>query len=143
MGSKQSNDTQNLAKVETYEFKTPTTFVKPDLVQELPIFENYCGGSKFDNFHCQNLQRLLFAAANSQYKGDEIFDSITQGIGGESWQQIYHINKLMENDKRHDVVYNTVKQFKEKCDELETKHDATYRSLVLVSLKENENETTQ
>jgi hypothetical protein len=141
MGSKPSNDKQNLVKDETYEFKNPTTFAKPDLVQELPIFENYCGDSKLNNYHCQNLQRLLFLAANSQYKGDEIFDSITEGIGSESRQEIYHIKQLMEYNKSPDVIYNTVKQFKEKCHELETKHHTSCNAVTSVSLKENE--TTQ
>jgi hypothetical protein len=132
MGSKSSNE-------KVYEFKNPTTFVKPDLCEEVPILEKYCRGpSVFNDYHCQNLQRILFSAANSERQGDKIFDFITSGTVSKDTEKLYYINSLMENREDPATIYNTVKAFNEKCHELETKHNKTCNARASVSTKENE-----
>jgi hypothetical protein len=122
MGNKQSNDNPNLSKEKLPEvYFDPPTFVQPDLCQELPMLENYCGGESIsDSYHCENLQRILFCAANSQYKGHQSFDSIARKVSTD-WDKIYHIKHLMEYNQHPATIYNTIKEFNEKCNELENK----------------------
>jgi hypothetical protein len=125
MGSASSNDKQNLSKAQVYEFKNPTTFVNPNLCEQFPILEKYCASETiFTRYDCKNLQRILFVAANSQYRGDEIFDYMARSVGTEDQDKIYHINCLMQFKEEPATIYNTINDFKQKCHELESKNNA-------------------
>jgi hypothetical protein len=118
-----------LALIKEGTFETPSNFVEPDLCQEFPFLEPYCCGSSSspgNDYDCKNLQRVLFRAANSDYKGDKLFDFITNDrfITKTQDEEIaYHIKMLMEYTENPSTIYNSIKAFEEKCNLLENSKD--------------------
>jgi hypothetical protein len=112
------------------QFEAPINFVEPDLCQEFPFLEPYCAIKTLgNNYHCKNLQRILFRAANSEYNGDKLFDFVTNDLFGTNSEKgldrdiSYHIKHIMEYREKPSTIYNSIKAFKEKCDLLKNSKD--------------------
>jgi hypothetical protein len=141
MGSTISINKSDLSNDKVREIKSTPTFIEPELCQEVPMLQDYCGNETMSNkFHCEKLKKILFLAINSQHKGDTIFDTITEDIGDE-WDRTYHIKSLMEYKAPTSTIYNTINAFNKKCAELEVKYNTPNDAVNTVSPKETKLET--
>ena len=99
-------------------------YVHPQLAKEIPILAKYCDPNFNKVFnqdvkhHCDNLDRLMFKAANEFVHGkDYYFQKITKGVhADEKWETQNHINGLMERTEQITVVIKTCQDFEAVCE---------------------------
>lgn len=99
-----------------------TTYVNPDMNARFPILAKYCTGSgtTSDDYHCKNLARLLFRAANIRQHGhDEYFTMSTKGIfiGYQYTREdiVYHMKNLLNSKERMETIIDLCHEFEEEC----------------------------
>lgn len=104
----------------------PPQYVNPDLIDEVPIFGDYCGSENVmrrgNDYHCRALKRILFRNANYYTYGvDEYFNTATtdscsrEDIDSDTKYNIgYHTRKLMEYEHPATII-QTCHQLEEVC----------------------------
>ena len=118
--SSTDNGSMNQAKADP-----PTSpYVQPDLVKEVPSLKPYCENDSFAyGYHCRNLERVLFRAANIDEHGhDEFFKKITEGIVDTGDYQkdtkrdtAYHVKAIMESKEDTLTMLKTSAEFYNAC----------------------------
>ena len=106
-------------------------YVQPKMTDEVPILRRYCD-SNSDNFsngyHCRNLERVMFRAANQEnHRNDEFFMRVTKGIvdSGEYEKDTkrdigYHLNEMMSHKEPISTIVDTCHQFEQVCQKFAT-----------------------
>lgn len=101
-------------------------FVYVDMNKTFPLIGKYCDGKKlYQDYHCRNLARLLFRAANyNKHKNNNYFIEITKNKLYNIWSSrqlgsvyLHHINNLMESNEPHYKIIKQCKQFEKVCDD--------------------------
>ena len=105
----------------------PDNYIYPDMNEEIPILQQYCGTGNVNSssdYHCRNLERVLFRNANHEKNKDRIFfNEATTGLiergslEKDTERDIgYHVKQLMERKQHPAVIAETCKDFLAMCD---------------------------
>jgi hypothetical protein len=117
-----TNESDQGTNISTYSKQ----YTYPNMTEEVPILKKYCDADiKFGNrYHCRNLERVMFRAANTEEHGkDYYFKKVTGGITDlyDNYEKntkrdiVYHIKHIMDQDEPPATIIQTCHDFENVC----------------------------
>ncbi|CAH6419347.1 Hypothetical protein HVR_LOCUS551 [uncultured virus] len=119
----ESSQSSKVKKINNYHVGTPKyqdpDYVYPDMIGLVPKLGEYCK-SESNDYHCKNLYKVMFRAANdSKHNGDRYY-SATDEISsvGADRDISYHMKTMMYHKEHPVTIIHTCHEFREACDKL-------------------------